>query len=79
MKNDILKAYNKGYRIRKKDWEISEWIKKHSNTKSINCYNIYHPVGVWNLHARPEYWEILPDAIEPETPKNPILEAYEQG
>jgi len=79
MENHILEAYNKGLRIRKKDWGMSEWIKKHSNTKSINSENGYHPVGVWAFHSSPEYWEIFHEDVEPQTPKNPILEAYNAG
>jgi len=79
MRNDILEAYNKGLRIRKKDWGISEWIKKHSNTKSINSYNSKHPVGVWAFHSSPEYWEIFHEDVKSETQTNAIVEAYEQG
>jgi hypothetical protein len=69
MRNDILEAYNKGLRIRNKKWGMSEWIKKYSNTKSINSYNLYHPVGVWAFHAIPKYWEIFHEDVEPETPE----------
>jgi len=77
-KNPILEAYNAGKRISRKDWQGTIWIKKHSDTESIDgSYNI-NPY-TWSFRERPEEWEIWHEDAEPETPKNPILEAYEAG
>jgi hypothetical protein len=74
MVNKILEAYNAGKRVSRKDWQGTIWIKKHSDTESIDgSYNI-NPYP-WSFRERPEEWEIWHEDVEPEeTPEEPQTE-----
>jgi len=79
MRNDILEAYNKGLKIRKKDWKTS-WVKKINETSSIDESGIIYTnkkAVEWSFYHKPENWEILPDAFEPEEPQTDAIEHEE--
>ena len=67
--NEILKAYEAGKRIRRKGWK-DFWIKKHSETYSIDEGGEKELSSNWSFHDKPEQWEIYHEDINdnPETP-----------
>jgi hypothetical protein len=75
--NHIVEAYEQGKRIKLKGWTTS-WIKKHDYRHSIDDRG-GKGVNDWSFDIYPKEWEIHPEDIEPETPKNPIVEAYNAG
>ena len=55
--NKIQKAYEQGFRVRKKEWDKKEWVKKYSETVSIDeSENIWG--DSWSFVKFPEKWEI---------------------
>jgi hypothetical protein len=75
MGNKILEAYNAGKRVKRISWTRTEWIKKHSDTDSINDEGIIRN-NDYSFDKSPEIWEILPEDIEPETETPPQTESY---
>ena len=55
--NKIQKAYEKGLRVREEGWYKTFWIKKYSNTQSIDEIGCIYKNG-WSFGTDPDYWEI---------------------
>jgi hypothetical protein len=53
----IQQAYEMGLRIRYKGWDITFWIKKHSETEVIDESGFVWDGG-WAFDNNPEKWEI---------------------
>lgn len=64
MDNIIAEAFNKGLRIRKKEWDKPNWIKKHPKgmigSKGIIYKDITHYGDFFALYS---YWEIYPEEL----------------
>ena len=61
--NPIEQAFERGEKIRQKNWLKSCWIKKHSETETIDergniCYND------WSFVKHPNKWEIYTEPAE---------------
>jgi len=55
--NKIQQAYEKGVMVRRSHWAKKSWVKKHSDTESIDeMGKIWN--NDWNFIKYPEYWEI---------------------
>ena len=77
--NPILEAFEAGKRIRRKEWGAEEWCKSLGHNTITYNFQRKESITKEMIIAYCNDFEILPDAIEPEEPKNPIVEAYKQG
>lgn len=57
MANKIRQAYEQGLRIREEGWYKTFWIKKHTDTHSIDEMGKLL-ISDWDLDTKPEEWEI---------------------
>jgi hypothetical protein len=74
--NPITEAYERGEKIRFKDWHTSSWITKHSYTHSIDeSGTVYKNDSIhFNFDEQPSEWELYTEAeaeqvTEPAKPK----------
>jgi hypothetical protein len=73
MENKILEAYNAGKRISRKDWQGTIWIKKLSDTESIDSGGMINTYP-WSFLERPKEWQIWHEDVEPEETPEPQTE-----
>ena len=78
MENKILEAYNAGKRVKHKMWAKNTWVKKLDEQNSIDEDGDTLD-NDFSFDTSPEIWEIHPEDVEPETPQNHIVEAFEAG
>ena len=63
MGNKIRQAYEQGLRIRTKEWKNPYWIKKHSETHSIDEIGDFWTSDYWDFETNPNNWEIYHEDI----------------
>jgi hypothetical protein len=68
----IQQAYEMGLRIRYKGWDITFWIKKHSETEVIDESGFVWDGG-WAFDNNPEKWEIFPEDAHLFNPKTDTI------
>lgn len=62
--NPIAEAYERGEKIRKKNWGKGLWIKKHSNNESMQENGRVVFSSYFNFNEYPEKWGIYTEPTE---------------
>ena len=67
--NHIEQAYEQGLRVRGKEWDKKEWVKKYSDTESIDESGDILS-SFWSFDDYPEKWEIWHE----DKPEQPVIQ-----
>ena len=74
--NKIQQAYEQGLRVREKGWNQKEWIKKHSETRSIDESGHFWLID-WSFETKPEEWEIWHEDLPKFNQTDTIVQAVQ--
>lgn len=62
--NPIEQAYERGEKIRHKNWLNGDWIQKHNETKTIDNNGYLNSVFTFGFIQDPEKWELYTEPTE---------------